>query len=1121
MLQKFLFIGVGGSGGKTLRIIREELELRLASRGITQFPKAWQFLQVDVPVSPDGFDPDLPPQLPAGSYVGLAAPNLSYKNLDELLQKKGDSVVRHTAGWRPEPAEVNVPPAFGAGQYRAVGRTVAAAAMPTLVDRLRRSVQSLSDVSVDAELEGVSRALGAKPSNTSFPPSAVVVSSIAGGSGAGFFLDICDALRMIGSSEKWPGESIGVLYTPDVFGELPAASRGGVNPNALGAVMELLAGYWNNGEPLEDEFAFLETSGVAIAPVDRRGPRYPLLVGRANDKIGFARQNDVYRAVGKSLATWVTDPQVQDSARSYFQGNWQQIANALPNSLRLAEGKENPLSSLGYASVGLGRETFKRYAKQRLARHCVEHVLHFHMHGKSADEIDPDAALEQMANDHRHSFLKQCGLSELGRDENDILDAIRGGLETVRQPALGKLKADIVSSVTRNKTQLDGTKVASAILQQLQDRSHQFLAEQRASDHDNAEKWITDIQARVTEVVAEHVGRLGAQATERLINRSREVLITEVIPELNQEAQDYRRKLAETAKDRVERHFRNFQGALLPDNQLIGKAAKDAADTLWAESEISLYGLAAGLISDLCTSFLDPLTRSLRRAYQALSVEEEGEPGSVSRVKAWPSELLPERMKPAENEVFLDDVDRFSQVFDEKVRSTAGTPDIGGGLRHAVRETISGAFESPDASSKHASDAQRLIEIRKVWVPKHDELGLASGSPESAEFVFHLRASDLEARAAEWTTQKDSALGEYVEESLKDYLAPGKADPSEHEKRLNRFRAGFKQALSTSLPLVTVDAATMFRVHGQKKPDYQYVMSRIPFPVGHPAREVCQQVLLDMGQSEKDIAKKFDESDASRIDISTFLGAPMHALVFSSLISPITAEWAKRKNEGQRGGFWRWRRARPLSAHIPVSPEARHDLLRGWFTARLLGHVQADSYRTEPVKIFTPGDGWVEFPFPFLGKPVTKIQDLAAAVLESLPIALLEASTHGDDPLKAYWRIAELGRLTDRAAAYSEPNEELRKWIDTGSVTTNAPSPDPKNAGSSSGSRQDRLAACEAFVESYLEGYHRLESESLDEENALRLSRAWELRHDILHVLNDLRLILEKERSVDEVGAPG
>ena len=64
MLHPFLFIGVGGSGGKTLRTLKADLEQRLLEVGyVGEWPSCWQFLHIDVPTVADGNDQGLPGQL--------------------------------------------------------------------------------------------------------------------------------------------------------------------------------------------------------------------------------------------------------------------------------------------------------------------------------------------------------------------------------------------------------------------------------------------------------------------------------------------------------------------------------------------------------------------------------------------------------------------------------------------------------------------------------------------------------------------------------------------------------------------------------------------------------------------------------------------------------------------------------------------------------------------------------------------------------------------------------------------------------------------------------------------------------------------------------------------------
>ena len=60
MLKPLLIIGLGGSGGKTIRAMKQSLNRTLESVRYTGgLPAAWQFLQIDTTV--DGIDfPALP-----------------------------------------------------------------------------------------------------------------------------------------------------------------------------------------------------------------------------------------------------------------------------------------------------------------------------------------------------------------------------------------------------------------------------------------------------------------------------------------------------------------------------------------------------------------------------------------------------------------------------------------------------------------------------------------------------------------------------------------------------------------------------------------------------------------------------------------------------------------------------------------------------------------------------------------------------------------------------------------------------------------------------------------------------------------------------------------------------
>ena len=76
-MKKFLVVGVGGSGGATLRYAMDQLRADLRAHGIREIPAAWQFMQIDVKPTPEytpglGSIRDL-----GGRYVSVSSPAIS------------------------------------------------------------------------------------------------------------------------------------------------------------------------------------------------------------------------------------------------------------------------------------------------------------------------------------------------------------------------------------------------------------------------------------------------------------------------------------------------------------------------------------------------------------------------------------------------------------------------------------------------------------------------------------------------------------------------------------------------------------------------------------------------------------------------------------------------------------------------------------------------------------------------------------------------------------------------------------------------------------------------------------------------------------------------------------
>ena len=99
MTDRALFIGVGGSGGKTLRYIWRDLESWLNTNGWTEgMPDIWQFLHVDSPSSAEKTDSDAPVELLSSErYLGLAQRGVNYTEYISKLALEPEI----SGGWLP------------------------------------------------------------------------------------------------------------------------------------------------------------------------------------------------------------------------------------------------------------------------------------------------------------------------------------------------------------------------------------------------------------------------------------------------------------------------------------------------------------------------------------------------------------------------------------------------------------------------------------------------------------------------------------------------------------------------------------------------------------------------------------------------------------------------------------------------------------------------------------------------------------------------------------------------------------------------------------------------------------------------------------------------------------
>jgi len=1110
MLRPFLLVGIGGSGGKTLRFVRSDLQLRLEQAGLGKdMPRAWQFLQIDVPTLADGNEPDLPPHLPLDQYRGLVANGLTYRTIDSALAGSGRTKMsENVAGWRPDPAKVNVPVSKGAGQYRAIGRMITVARMDRVFTALQERKAVLDSPGAMTDLRRVTVALGGKPLDKKPEPVVVVVSSIAGGSGAGAVIDVCDALRALG--EQWAGESIGFLYAPDVFDHIPQEQRRGVRPNALACLSELLSGYWNSDGPSEQTAALLAKHQVIVGAADRLGPRYPFLVGNRNEHMAFGTQNDIYRAMGRSISAWMTSEPLQGTLGDYIQTNWgaagRDILDRLPLKLL---GTETPFSALGSSNVGLGRHLFRQYAAQALAREAVVRALRCHESQRvQGDESPSKKLIADVAGKRFGAFLKRSELDERGLERNDLLDALRPLTEKADRQTL---ITEITNKITGEIKAKDGAPldvVRNRILSELHGRETGFGDQQRTLRLQRARDWVDHIQGHLVRLVATSIATDGGPVTAEMLGK----LCTEldfVRGELENEVKTHRRWAGDL------RRFESELGGaetLMKNNPLIERAVENAVQTLKETGEAALRDLAVGIIPDLIDNVIKPLANAVRTATSSL-LQEESPPidGRALSVTSWPTDdVVPAILHPAQNEFLIDAVTTYPAELGRLVELSVVADRPGEARQKAIMMVM---LDGEDVEK----GSQELVALSKGWVPSDYELHASlSDSPTRAEFKVNLGAQEILARADKWVSQKGTAIGDYTGETLKAFLNPKALnpkskveDPEQHAGRLSRFEDQFNAALSAAAPLVSINPSVLSQVHGVAEAPYKMYFTGIPFPDRSPARQAVKRVLQARGLWDADAEKALGDGDETKIDIFTVLGVALEPVVFDSIMKPIASEWGSRSEADQRTEFWRWRRARPLTEFLPMSPQIRKSMVRGWFSARVLGQLQLEDDRAA---IFVPSEAgapgkFLDFPSPFLSVDAPHDHDYLPVALVSILLALVEVNTiQSLNPVKPYVRLSDLGRdgRDGGFANYEWAAKELEAWIVDGKTPAGAPAV-PATSGVKSDGWEPRRKALEERFALMEAAYRNLFEEVDTRSDVFDVTLAYELRSDILSALGDLQ----------------
>jgi len=1082
-LYKFYVVGLGGSGGKTLQFLMDQLASELRDRGWTHdhLPRCWQFVHIDVPHQPDGVDKDegLPPTVPdqGGTYLGVTTPADQYQQLDTALARslsdiRPGNALRQLVRWRPDAGKVNFSIVNGAGQYRAVGRLATLARSNSIYGGLVAAAQDLMAPTVHQDITELRQIMKLGSAQGTI---VLVVSSLAGGTGASMTLDVCNLLRGVKHEiPQFPGDqAIAYLYTPDVFGKLDAAKIAGVNANALGTISELMAAQAASRRPWTDEEWSVYGTGAAPGKATGRGPYAVFPVGATNGisgaLFGDGKSTTIYRGFARALAAILLSESQQNQLTSYVLGNFGSQRNSAVDLSELSwapDGSQEaaPFSALGFASIGLGRDRFAEYAAQRLARLAVERLLRGHidtsvLQGRRTDQ----EALAAYANEGYSQFLRWAGLPDSRPTHGDPLTAWVGQIWPIdrQRDLVGRSMGEMFGELRHGGVQQTAAWFAGHLRDLIPRYFHRVTTTADTEAHNSAQMWVRDIQTRIETAVMLTVGRFGIPVAQRILERFEVDLRS--WGQLLRTASLGSADAAQVSADSV-----------TPLVAINGRIQSDHAVLTTIETrvngELSIQALrrgglvAADLVEALAGDVIAAMVSALSGSAAQLAGEENaiGLDGAVATVRttviqAWPEDdRVPSRFATATNEVLLEAIDTYPGRFRAKVTETFATTVMPGGghpddseSRVLALEQIATFLEVDPSGQQTPKPVDKLlvggasvrgpfkIGRRADWWPR---LFAGAASHQSAWYEPQLSGPQILDGARRWVGRDGYPLKEFVRQGIKRYLSPPNQTASKTMLE-EGFAAKFSEALELAAPLVGVDPNMVSAVHGEPvRVSYQF--SATPLQT---APEAVKQIKLAIQANPAvdtrltsqalDAAMTGPDStiDVPRIDIIGTYARPYSPIVFSSLQQPIQAQWSTGNSVGQRLEFWRWRRGRPLTDFAPVSPEWLQAFVTGWLVGRFTGEIQTPvpGDRTSAIRVYDDRV-WRQFPDPLIG--VQQInKDLTgwaipAAVIESMPLAI--AQCHGDPsltPLQAYVATRRLGQELPLTGYELHP--AIRSWL--------------------------------------------------------------------------------------------
>lgn len=652
-----LFIGAGGSGSATLRWLYHDLKQRLIANGWPwderardghAMPRCWRFVEIDVDATGN---PSGVPDVPAGAFkrIVLASEPDQMSTIYNLLRTR--HLRPELNGWLPQLAEMApFNPYEGAGQYRAIGRSVFLARGAEALEAIRNEAIAATGVDALADLADLGTYCNLETSGTE--RRAVLVSSLSGGSGSGMWLDIAQWLngRPGVANQAWMTQQLYTfLYLPEVH-ELIDGPGGGLMPNGMLSAVEMLSAYADRAPYDDMAQARLTSLGIAPHTYSTKAPRNLFLVGRAGTGgVAYETVGQVYTVTSRTIGALAFS---HGAGFSRVTVNEQTPPPQIP-LLRVADHVTS--SNIGYSRLDLGRQALSEYSVRRIFRSTMLQLMDGHRSQRLNDFESDEDTIRRLANGVEQSFFADCGLHERDGDfgSNDqILEAMLPS-ETVAEHAdrfqarFSAIVDEVYASI-RDRKQRD-----SQLSVEYPPVREKVLSAAQLEIMRNAVAYADDVRVRLLGAVAEAVASYSVPVAVELLRR-----LDQQLDDAHQQLVDGGANAAGNVATLVEEFFGNMR-------EKLPQGRRATLGSVYLERRRAACSFIREVQSNLIRPAVSVLDGWAQRSRDELRLSD-----MKATVFDWNGVETPDDLVPPPNVIMLEEPSEFDDRFRALIEST-------------------------------------------------------------------------------------------------------------------------------------------------------------------------------------------------------------------------------------------------------------------------------------------------------------------------------------------------------------------------------------------------------------------------------------------------------------------